>query len=172
LPTSVIQSRRAALRVLLLAVSSLALADCGFHLRGALDIPADLSPLYIQAPGGSAVSAAIKGQLTGGTTALAPTAGKAKLILRILSEDRSSRVVATNFAGKVLAYDLYFVVAYDAVTPGGKERIPRQTLDLSRTFDNPDVEVLGKQLEEEQIYQEFATDAADRILMRLRTGLR
>jgi LPS-assembly lipoprotein len=33
------------------------------------------------------------------------------------------------------------------------------------------VEVLGKQLEEELIYEDFATDAADRILMRLRAVL-
>jgi LPS-assembly lipoprotein len=67
---------------------------------------------------------------------------------------------------------LHLIVAYDAVLPDGSARIPRQTLDLARTFDNPDVEVLGKQLEEQQIYQEFATDAADRILLRLRAALR
>jgi LPS-assembly lipoprotein len=33
------------------------------------------------------------------------------------------------------------------------------------------VEVLGKQLEEELIYEDFARDAADRILMRLRVTL-
>jgi LPS-assembly lipoprotein len=81
-------------------------------------------------------------------------------------------VVATGSAGKVLAYELHLVVVYDAVTPDGKARVSKQTLDLSRTFDNPDVEVLGKQLEQEQIYQEFAVDAADRILLRLRSALR
>ena len=60
---------------------------------------------------------------------------------------------------------------FDAVGKDGKERMPPQTLDLVRTFDNPDVEVLGKQLEEELIIQDFATDAADRILMRLRAVL-
>ena len=81
-------------------------------------------------------------------------------------------MVATGSAGKVLAYELHFLVVYDAVTPDGQPRVPEQTLDLSRTFDNPDVEVLGKQLEEAQIYQEFAIDAADRILLRLRAALR
>jgi LPS-assembly lipoprotein len=115
---------------------------------------------------------AVKEQLAGGAVPLAPSLDKAKLILRITAEGRSSRVVATDTTGKVLAYELHYLVTYEAVAADGKVRIPKQKLDLVRTFDNPDVEVLGKQLEEVQIYQEFAVDAADRILMRLRTSLR
>ncbi len=110
-------------------------------------------------------------QLPGGPTSLAAGAADARLILRIQKEERSSRVAATDSGGKILAYDLHFDVTYDAVAPGGVQKLPSQTLDLVRTFDNPDVEVLGKQLEEEQIYRELAIDAADRILMRLRTAL-
>ena len=166
-----LKSRRAVLRSLLQALPVAALAGCGFHLRGALEIPADLAPLYLQPETGSPVMLAVREQLAGGTVPLASSPDKAKLILRITAEGRSSRVVATNDAGKVLAYELHYLVTYEAVTADGKVRIPKQKLDLVRTFDNPDVEVLGKQLEEAQIYQEFAVDSADRILMRLRTTL-
>ncbi len=157
--------------MLLQALPFLALTGCGFHLRGALDIPAGLAPFYLQPAIGSPVMQAVKDELAGGGVPLAPSLDKAKLILRITSEGRSSRVVATNNAGKVLAYELRYRVTYEAVAPDGKVLIPKQKLDLVRTFDNPDVEVLGKQLEEAMIYQEFAVDAADRILMRLRTSL-
>ena len=40
-----------------------------------------------------------------------------------------------------------------------------------RGFDNPDTEVLGKQLESELIYQDLIEDAADRVLIRLRAAL-
>lgn len=158
--------------MLLPALCVLVLAGCGFHLRGTLAVPEGLAPLYIQASTSSPVAAAIREQLAGGAVPLADSPTQAKLILRILSETRSSRVVATDYAGKVLAYELYYPVVFDAVTADGKERIPKTRLDLVRTFDNPDVEVLGKQLEETQIYQEFAVDAADRILTRMRTALR
>ena len=171
LSISVQRSRRAALRMLLQALPLVALAGCGFHLRGALAIPADLAPIYLQPETGSPVMQAVKEQLAGGTVPLASSPDKAKLILRITAEGRSSRVVATNNAGKVLAYELHYLVTYEAVAADGKVRIPKQKLDLVRTFDNPDVEVLGKQLEEAQIYEEFAVDVADRILMRLRTAL-
>jgi LPS-assembly lipoprotein len=147
------------------------LAGCGFHLRGAVEIPPELNPLYIQAAPGSPVRRAIEDQLAGGNVQLAAGPGPAKLILRVLSEDRFSRVAAVDSSGKVLAYELHYLVRFDAVGKDGKERVPPQTLDLVRTFDNPDVEVLGKQLEEELIFQDFATEAADRILMRLRAVL-
>lgn len=147
------------------------LGGCGFHLRGAVEIPPELNPVYIQAVPGSSVRRAVEDQLTGSAVQLAPGPGSARLILRILSEDRFSRVAAVDSSGKVLAYELHYLVRFDAVTKDGTQRVAPQTLDLVRTFDNPDVEVLGKQLEEQLIYQDFATDAADRILMRLRAVL-
>jgi LPS-assembly lipoprotein len=156
---------------LLAALIAAVSPGCGFHLRGAVEIPPDLNPMYIQAPGGSPVGRAIQDQLTGSAVRLAPDPGSAKLILRILAEDRFSRVAAVDSRARVLAYELHYRVRFDAVGKDGKERVPPLTLDLLRTFDNPDVEVLGKQLEEELIYQDFATDAADRILMRLRAVL-
>lgn len=149
----------------------LILAGCGFHLRGAIEIPPDLNPLYIQAGPGSPVRRAIEDQLAGGSVHLAAGPTSAKLVLRILAENQFSRVSAVDSSGKVLAYELHYLVRFDAVGKDGKERVPPQTLDLVRTFDNPDVEVLGKQLEEQMIYEDFATDAADRILMRLRAVL-
>ena len=148
------------------------LAGCGFHLRGSVEIPPAYTPMFIQAPVGSPVRVAIEDQLSGSTVQLASSAAQAKLILRILSEGRSSWVAAVDASGKALAYELHYQVRFDAVGPDGKEKVSPQTLDLVRTFDNPDVEVLGKQLEEEMIYTDFAGDAADRILVRLRAVLR
>ncbi|MFB1492202.1 MULTISPECIES: LPS assembly lipoprotein LptE [unclassified Thiocapsa] len=162
-------ARAAAL--LILGLICLAQLGCGFRLRGVVEIPAELNPVYIQAAGNSPVRAALVDQLAGSDVVLAKTAVEAKLILRILSESRFSQVVAVDSGGRVLAYELHYLVSYDAVTPDGAQKVPGQTLDLVRNFDNPDVEVLGKQLEEALIYQDFARDAADRILMRLRVTL-
>lgn len=149
-----------------------AVGGCGFRLRRTVDIPPDLSPLYVDASSGSPVRSEILAQLKGGHIAIAGAAGDAKLVLRVQGERQWSRVAATDSGGKVLAYDLHLSLTSDAVTPAGTEKLAPATLDLVRTFDNPDVEVLGKQLEQEQIYRELAVDAADRILMRLRTMLR
>lgn len=157
--------------LLVLGLVCLAQIGCGFRLRGVVEIPAELNPVYIQAAGNSPVRDALIDQLAGSDVVLAKTAGEAKLILRVLSESRYAQVVAVDSGGRVLAYELHYLVSYDAVTPDGAQKVPGQSLDLVRNFDNPDVEVLGKQLEEALIYQDFARDAADRILMRLRVTL-
>ena len=163
------ESRNVGFPMLLMTLSIL--TGCGFHLRGSIEIPPALNPLYLQSAPGSPVRRAIEDLLSGSDVRLTENPAEAKLILRILSENRSSRVAAVDANGKTLAFELHYLVRFDAVAPDGAQKVPPQTLDLVRNFDNPDVEVLGKQLEEELIYQDFATDAADRILMRLRAVL-
>ena len=147
------------------------LGGCGFHLRGKVEIPPGLEPVFIDAAGGSQVQRAIRDALAGSAIQLTSRRPEAKLILRIPVEKRSSRVAAVDVNGKTLAYELHYVVRFDAVGADQRQLVTPQTLDLFRTFDNPDVEVLGKQLEQDLIYQDLATDAADRILMRLRATL-
>lgn len=156
------------LLALLLALQT----GCGFRLRGSVEIPPTYNPLRIQAPGGSPVERALHDLLIGSQVRLTTNSADAKLTLRILAEQRSERVAAVDLNGKTLAYELHYLVDFDAIGADGHARIPRQTLDLTRTFDNPDVEVLGKQLEQAMIYDDFAVEAADRILMRLRAVLR
>ena len=150
---------------------ALSLSGCGFKLRGEVEIPPDLNPMFIQAGGGSPVAQAIRDRLRGTQVRLAASAKEAKLIVRILSEQRSSRVVAVDRSGKVLSYELHYRLAFDAIGADGQGRLPRQDIDLVRGFDNPDTEVLGKQLEGELIYQDLIDDAAERVLIRLRAAL-
>lgn len=158
------------MRLLLVLGLVLSCAACGFRLRGGVEIPAEFSPLYIQ--NGGLVGSAIQDRLEGGSTKLTNRASDAGAIVRILSQTRSSRVVAVDRTGKALAYALEYRVRFDVRSRGGESVIPAQTLTLERTFDdNPDVVVLGKQLESDLIYQDMAADAADQVLLRLRASL-
>ncbi|QGU32043.1 LPS assembly lipoprotein LptE [Thermochromatium tepidum] len=156
----------------LLGVVLMVQAGCGFQLRGTIEIPSVYNPILIQAPSDSAVERALHDLLIGSQVQLTTNPAQARLTLRILSERRSERVAAVDLNGKTLAYELHYLVEFEAVGADGQTRVPRQTLDLTRTFDNPDVEVLGKQIEQAMIYDDFAVEAADRILMRLRAVLR
>ncbi len=154
----------------LVAASILLLAGCGFHLRGAVDIPDELEPVYIQS--GGLVGQAISERLRGSGVPVTGVANEAGMVLRILGQSRSSRVVAVDRSGKALAYALEFRVSFDATDAGGQRLIPEQQMTLERTFDdNPDVAVLGKQLESDIIYQDMANDAADQVLLRLRAAV-
>jgi LPS-assembly lipoprotein len=143
---------------------------CGFQLRGALDIPDAYSPVFIQS--GGAVGAVLRERLQDSALEVAPAPGAARLILRVLAQQRHSRIVAVDRDGKALAYELTYMVRFDALGQDRRPLLPPQSLSAVRTFDdNPDVAVLGKQLESEIIYQDLVADVADRILLRLRAGL-
>lgn len=159
-----------ALRALLLLVSISLIAGCGFHLRGAITIPAGLEPVFIQS--GGPIGQAIEQRLQGSGVPVTSVVSQAGLVLRILGQSRSSRVVAVDRFGKALAYALELRVRFDAVDATGTPLISPQAISLERTFDdNPDVAVLGKQLESEIIYQDLIGDAADQVLMRLRAAI-
>jgi LPS-assembly lipoprotein len=169
-PARSFRERGFAARTVLLAAAMLVSA-CGFQLRGQVDIPPELNPMYIQPVSGSQVRAEMVRRLGTSQVRLAPSPKDARVIIRISGESRDSRVVAVDRNGKALAYELHFRVAFDAVGPDGKQLVPAQSLDLVRTYENPNVEVLGKQLEANLIYRDLIEDAADRILGRLRAVL-
>jgi len=146
------------------------LAGCGFKLRGTVDIPPELSPIYLEG-GGGALRAAILQRLDLSAARLAPRRQDARIVIRIIGESRGSRVAAVDRGGKAVARELHYQVTFDALGQEGEKRVPSQSFDLVRTYENPDLDVLGKQLEEDLIYEDLVQDAADRILGRLRAAL-
>jgi len=163
---------RRLIRLFALALGVALLAGCGFQLRGEAEIPPADQPLYIEAPADSPLRAALVSRLAGSPVRQTGERAEAGLILRILAEERGSNVAAVDHNGKTLAYELHYGVRFDALGGDGRVRVAPQSMDLVRNFANPDVEVLGKRLEEAMLYEDFAVDAADRLLMRLRAALR
>ncbi len=157
--------------VLVAAVLLSMLSACGFKLRGSVEIPPELNPMYIETTGGGSVRAAMLQRLEVSQVRLASSPKEARIIVRIMNETRASRVAAVDRSGKVVASELHLRVRFDAIGPDGASLVSPEILDLVRTYENPDVEVLGKQLEADLIYEDLAQDAADRILGRLRAKL-
>jgi LPS-assembly lipoprotein len=158
-------------RVLVAAGLILLLAGCGFKLRGTVEIPPELNPLYVDANGATELVTAIRQRLEFSQVRLASSPQDARVVLRILGEERGSRVAAVDRDGKMVAGELRYVVNFEALGKDGKALVPPQAINLVRTYQNPDVEVLGKQLEADLIFQDLVQDAADRILGRLRATL-
>ena len=159
------------LLLILLPLSLALLSGCGFRLRGAVDIPPTLLPVFVEASGGSLVGNQLRDQFQLSAIPEAPSAREARAIVRILSESRRSRVGALDRNGKIIATEIFLDVRFDAREAGGKELVAPRTLELSRSFEDADVEVLGKQLEAEIIYADMAQDASHQILAMLRAAL-
>jgi len=156
---------------LLLALTLGSGAGCGFQLRGAVDIPKAQTPVLVEASGQSLVAGLLRDRLQLSGIPLAAQARDARTIVRILTESRRSRVGALDRSGKIIASELFFTLKFDARDAAGKPLLESRGLELSRTFENPDVEVLGKQQEAEILYAEMAEDATTQVLAMLRAAL-
>lgn len=148
------------------------LTACGFQFRQAVTLPPGVSPIFIQGRNGSPVREALVTQLQMAGVDITDDRRKAHLILRLHKESSDSRVLAVDRAGKALEYELHFDFSFDALNPDSSERIPEETLSITRNYYNPGTNVLGHEVEAELIRAGVAEDMAQRILMRLRLQLR
>lgn len=152
---------------LALALLAVASTGCGFHLRGEVPVPPGISPVHIQAKGGSVLSPVLADVLRKRGVQVTGSAGAAQLTIRLLEEKTDSRVLAVNRSGKVIAYELSYRVEFDAVGPGAKRPVEAQVVEQAREYVNADTEVLGKAQEADLIRKDLVQDLADRILRRL-----
>jgi LPS-assembly lipoprotein len=154
-----------------LAALSMLLTGCGFQLRGATRLPAERSPVYVQAAPGSRIAPVLIQALSAAGTQVTGSPDKARTLVHVLDERNEDRVAAVDSQGKVVGIELVYRVTFDATDAKGAVVAARQPLALSREYVNPNVEVLAKAEEAELIRRDLAREMADRILRRLRAQL-
>ena len=165
--------RRAGLTTgLLLLGLVLMLQGCGFHLRGTYQVPPNLTPAYVEAPEASLLAQELNQALRDAGVELTAGPSGAKARIRILGEKYNTRVLSVDGQGKVVEYELSYRLDFDVLDSAGKELVPRQQIDVVQSLVNPDIEVLGKQQEEELLRQDMRQDMVGRMLQRMRAHLR
>ena len=93
--------------------SVLALAACGFQLRG--EPAVGLKTLFV--PGGG-VAQEIRRTLSSGPTRVVTNPKDAEAHLRIISENREKQVHTITGQGRVYEFELRLVIRYDMLVPG------------------------------------------------------
>lgn len=149
-----------------LAAVGLALAACGFQLRG--DAPMGLASLHLSADVASQVAAEIRRFLAAGPTQLAAKPADAEAHLRILAESRDKTIFTLTGAGRVYEYQLRLLVSYQLTAPGREEPLiaPSQ-IDVRRVVTYSESAPLAKEAEEQLLYRDMQVDAAGQILRRI-----
>jgi len=165
------QGRSGAILGLLLGGLLVVLHGCGFHLRGAYQVPANLTPAYVEASEESALAADLRQALTDAGVELAQAPAAAKARIRILGEKYDSRVLSVDGQGKVVEFELRYHLDFDVRDAAGKALVPRQEMVVVETQVNPDIEVLGKQQEEALLREDMRQDMVGRMLQRMRAHL-
>jgi len=162
-------------RILLSLLLLLALQGCGFQLRGSNTaiLPESLSPLLIEGLGGNDTTRRqLRSLLQQSGLQLTQKRGQASSVLLLQDRQSKRRVIAIDSGGKVVEYELYESLRFELSDSAGKALIDAQRVAILRTHLNPEIDVLGKQQEEQILRQEMRRDLADQILRRISAQLR
>ncbi|MGH8639100.1 MAG: LPS assembly lipoprotein LptE [Burkholderiales bacterium] len=140
------------------------LAGCGFHLRGAVQLP--FPNLYVNVSNVSQFGHELKRALRASDVRLMDNAKEAAATLSILSELRERHILSLGGQGRVREYQLRYRLAYQVTNAKGVITPPTEIV-LKRDISFNDSEVLAKESEEALLYRDMQLDAVQQLLRRL-----
>jgi LPS-assembly lipoprotein len=160
------------MRRVLILLSVLGLAACGFHPRNQLDLPAILGPVTVQtadpySPLGLELAKALDR-----AGAIAPTPGAPSSMLKVTGETWNTKPLSVDQFARVLEYVTHYKVDFVVVAADGKLLTEPQSIELSREYTYDTNASAGSPAELELIQRELRRDMQSAILRRLDVALR
>jgi LPS-assembly lipoprotein len=153
-------------RWLILAAMTLALAACGFQLRGQATLP--FSTLYVQAPPLSPFALQLKRAVqSGSSTRISDRADNAEAVLQILNELQEKEILSLGAGGRVREFQLRYRVLFRLTDEKNREHIPATEITLKRDYSFNDDQILSKESEEALLYRDMRNDAVYQLVRRL-----
>lgn len=161
---TLLQSRTAT-RHLLLAVSLLALAACGFHMRGMTEL--SFKKLYLQNSGSSALAKELRRSLINNGVQLVSTPKEAEMLLEVMNEQTQKNILSLSGGGKVREYELVYRVHIRLREASSELWGMPQLIEQRRDYSYDDTQLLAKEGEEARLFSDMRSDATREIMRRL-----
>ncbi len=156
--------RRYQLTALLLATQ---LAGCGFQLKGAVELPADVKSVFVATNDQlSPFSVELGRALKASGATQAASAEVADAIVRVAQDRTGRRVLSVSARNIPQEYQVYYVLGY-SIDHGGKQAVAPQEVELSRSYSFSESDLLAKDREEAILREALARDLADLVVRRL-----
>lgn len=153
---------------LLVAVLVLMLSACGFHLRDALTLPADLGPVRVVATDPySALAQSLTNSLERAGATVAEDDAEGVATLSILSERWASTAISVDQFGRAQEFSLRYAVVFKLDSADGGELVPQQAIELSRDYVAPPVDSIGRASEAELLARELQREMSASVLRRI-----
>ncbi len=149
------------------------LTACGYHLRGAIDLPEALRKMYVQGASPE-LSAAIDRTFRSTAGELVARPEDAGMILNVLDEYYQRRTVSLSSTGYSNEYELIYRLTFDLLDSKGAELVSNQTIEVTESYYNAQRSetLLSKDNEEIVIRQELYEEAVRTVIQRARAELK
>ncbi len=146
------------------------LSACGYHLRGALELPAGLKNVYLEGGSGQ-LQEQFNSAMKTSSVGIASSPETAGMIVRIFNEDNQRRILSLSSTGTANDFELEYRFDYELVDSKNKVLMPRQSVEIKREYYNDQVAVIAKGNEETVIRNEMYQQAVRSIVNRARVAL-
>ena len=145
------------------------LSGCGFHLRNALTLPANLGPVRVLASDQYSALAEnlADGLQRAGAQAAPADATEGVATLQVLSEQWADTPISHDQYGRAQEFSLRYAVVFTLRRADESVAVPQQAVELARDYLAPAVDSIGKASERELLVRELRRDMATAILRRV-----
>jgi LPS-assembly lipoprotein len=134
------------------------LGGCGFHLQGALKMPAAMQRTYVEAVDSySLFHRELRLRLEESGIQLVDTPEEATAILSIVTDNTGQRVLSVSARNVPTEYEVYYTVRY-SVSAGDTTLLKSQDVTETRDYTYDETLVLGKAHEEAVLREAIAKD--------------
>jgi LPS-assembly lipoprotein len=156
-------------RIGLVGLSALALAGCGFKLRGKQDLA--FSSVAVLPQGGGSLATELRRSLGSTVRVLAANEPltQAQVIVDLLQEQREKIVVGVNSSGQVREFQLRIRLKFKVRSAQGQELMPEAEIVQVRDITFNESAALAKEAEEVLLYRDMQTDIVQQLMRRLAT---
>lgn len=156
-------------RALVAAALSLALAACGFQLRGEAHYTFD--SIFVNAPGSPLMAAELRRALAAtGSAHIADDAKSAQVILDIPVVVDDKEVLSLSGGGAVREYLLVKRVQFRLHDADGADWLPAGEIALRRSYSFNESEALARETQEQRLLKDMQTDAVQQLVRRLQAA--
>lgn len=150
------------------ALLLLAIAGCGFHLRGTADLPASLKTMYIQgADIQQDFGLALKRALTANGVTVLTDYQQGSAVLTVLENKTERRVLSVGADAKVSEYGLHGTVRFKVSDDKGQLILDEQSVEAQRDYQFNQDQVLASGNEERTLREQLNQQLAQSVLRRL-----
>jgi LPS-assembly lipoprotein len=147
----------------LLLFTLLLLTSCGFHLRGAVELPSALSEIAVKGINTDIAPDLRRAMKNAGVRVI----DSAKMVLQLRAEKYHKRVLSVDTLGRAQEYGLSYTVKFSLKNEKGAMWIPEELVTQTRDLRFDATAVLGSANEEAQLNTEMRRDAVFQILRQL-----
>lgn len=146
----------------------LALAGCGFHLRGSATLPDSLKTMYVQGINlQQGIGLELKRALSSNDVLVIDTYQQGSAVLTVLDNKYERRVLSVGSDAKVSEYSLHGWLSYKVTDGSGHVLANEQKVETQRDYQFDQDSVLASDQEEAILRKELNQQLVQSILRRL-----